>query len=326
MERNRRRREDAGLMTKSLVGIASVTFLVAWICSSYEITFTHVISTIDVILEESEYYKSTKQWMASSLDATWHEVSIPSRKAEHIQAINPEVDVAAGGKHVFTPEQLHFFDGTRDSKPCYLAILGRVYNVDGKKEYYGPGKSYHHFAGRDATRAFTTGDFTENGLVATTHGLSHDELLSIRDWVSFYEKEYPLVGVVADLYYDSEGQPTAELTDVLARVEKANEYRKAQAVEIEVFPPCNSEYNSNGGRVWCSTKSGGVERQWAGVPRKLIEPTTKKYRCACVKNFGPGVSGAEEVKSSSNRGDLDHPDLELFPDCSPTSNSCKIVS
>lgn len=90
---------------------------------------------------------------------------------------------------------------------------------------------------------------------------------AIRDWISFYEKEYPLVGVVADLYYDSDGQPTAELTDVLARIEKANEYRKAQAVEIEVFPPCNSEYNQNGGRVWCSTKSGGVERQWAGVPR-----------------------------------------------------------
>lgn len=62
-------------------------------------------------------------------------------------------------------------------RPIYLAILGRVYNVDGKKEYYGPGKSYHHFAGRDATRAFTTGDFQESGLIATTHGLSHDELL-----------------------------------------------------------------------------------------------------------------------------------------------------
>uniref|UniRef100_A0A8R1HKW4 Cytochrome b5 heme-binding domain-containing protein n=1 Tax=Caenorhabditis japonica TaxID=281687 RepID=A0A8R1HKW4_CAEJA len=311
MERKGRKKDMAGLMTKTLAGFAFLTFLIAFICSSYDVTFTHVIHTIDVILEESETYKSAKQYMTSSWDATWQEVSIPSRKAEHIQAIKPEVDVAAGGKHIFTKEQLHFFDGTRDSKPCYLAILGRVYNVNGKKEYYGPGKSYHHFAGRDATRAFTTGDFTENGLVATTHGLSHDELLSIRDWVSFYEKEYPLVGVVADLYYDSEGQPTDELTSVLARIEKANEYRKAQAVEIEVFPPCNSEYNQNGGRVWCSTKSGGVERQWAGVPRKLLEPNTKEYRCACVKNFGPGVSGAEEVKVSTNRGDLDHPDLKV---------------
>lgn len=39
-------------------------------------------------------------------------------------------------------------------------------------------------------------------------------LIGIRDWVSFYEKDYKLVGVLVGRYYDSNGMPTAELKDV----------------------------------------------------------------------------------------------------------------
>lgn len=192
-------------LIKFSINCALQTFVLSFVCSSYNVTFSHVISTIDVILEESDYYKSTKEWVSSSLDATWHEVAIPSRKAEHIQVVIKKLSVTdmfipanqprsrrrcrrEACVHERTTALLRRNQGLKVSiylenfwnilfRPIYLAILGRVYNVDGKKEYYGPGKSYHHFAGRDGTRAFTTGDFTENGLVASTHGLSHDELL-----------------------------------------------------------------------------------------------------------------------------------------------------
>lgn len=47
----------------------------------------------------------------------------------------------------FYREHLSFFDGTRPSKGLYLAILGRVYNVQKGAKYYGPGGSYNFFAG-----------------------------------------------------------------------------------------------------------------------------------------------------------------------------------
>lgn len=49
-------------------------------------------------------------------------------------------------------------------------------------------------AGRDATRAFASGDFTPAGLVDDVSGLSPSELLSIHSWLSFYSDNYDPVG------------------------------------------------------------------------------------------------------------------------------------
>lgn len=69
---------------------------------------------------------------------------------------------------------------------------------------------------------------------------------------------------------------------------------------VQVFPPCNSEWKKDtGGRVWCSTKSGGVTRDWVGVPRIYTDPTARGSRCACVKNFGPGLSA--QAAQGANR-------------------------
>lgn len=71
--------------------------------------------------------------------------------------------------------------------------------------------SYPHilfFTGKDATRAFVTGDFTPEGLVDDVGGLSEQDLLSILDWIKFYEKDYKLVGVLQGTYYDAHGKLT----------------------------------------------------------------------------------------------------------------------
>lgn len=46
--------------------------------------------------------------------------------------------------------------------PIYVALNGSVYDVSASPHLYGPGGSYHFFAGRDATRAFVTGCFEED--------------------------------------------------------------------------------------------------------------------------------------------------------------------
>ena len=55
-----------------------------------------------------------------------------------------------------TDDELRAFDGSDPAKPIYLAIKGTIYDVSASPNFYGPGGHYHHFVGRDATRAWVT--------------------------------------------------------------------------------------------------------------------------------------------------------------------------
>nr|CAD2196263.1 unnamed protein product [Meloidogyne enterolobii] len=230
---------------------------------------------------------------------------------------------------VFTNDQLALFDGTRPSKPVYLAILGRVFNVEKGKKHYGRGGGYNFFAGRDATRAFVSGDFSEEGLSDDISGLTDEELLSIASWIEFYEKDYKFVGVLFGIYYDRDGKATPLLDNINSKISQLKIQKQQKSIEMEAFPPCNSEWRKEtGGRVWCTTRSGGVAREWVGVPRLLFEPTTQNQRCVCVKNFGAPLSNLgvdkKQIKEGESRGDLDNPNLREYKDCVPTANSCKL--
>uniref|UniRef100_A0A0N4ZNL1 Cytochrome b5 heme-binding domain-containing protein n=1 Tax=Parastrongyloides trichosuri TaxID=131310 RepID=A0A0N4ZNL1_PARTI len=228
------------------------------------------------------------------------------------------------GLPVLTKEQLNLFDGSRSSKPTCLAILGRIYDVSRGAKHYSPGGAYHSLAGKDATKAFVTGDFSDEGLVDDLDGLGDQDLLGIYDWIKFYEKEYKLVGYLQGRYYTAKGELTEDGEKAKNLLEKAVHFRSTQIEEYEVFPPCNSEFHQNsGGRVWCTNRSGGIKRDWAGVPRKLFQPSSKSFRCACVKNFGDPLTN-RAVKG--NRGDLDYPNLGEYESCSSTSNSCRLGS
>ncbi|KAI7943309.1 hypothetical protein MJO29_013153 [Puccinia striiformis f. sp. tritici] len=77
-----------------------------------------------------------------------------------------------GSQETFTIESLSFYDGIKDpSKPILLAINGKVYNVDSNQNMYGPGGSYHHFTGKDASRAFVMG-CSKTGLTYDLRGLN----------------------------------------------------------------------------------------------------------------------------------------------------------
>ncbi|KRZ78657.1 Neuferricin -like protein [Trichinella papuae] len=96
--------------------------------------------------------------------------------------------------HFFTKSELSSYDGSVKSKGLYLAILGRIYDVSRGREHYGPGGAYHIFAGRDATRAFVTGDLSAEGASDDLTNLSNEEIIAVQQWADFYDKEYELVG------------------------------------------------------------------------------------------------------------------------------------
>ncbi|KXX79942.1 Membrane-associated progesterone-binding protein 4 [Madurella mycetomatis] len=61
-----------------------------------------------------------------------------------------------------TASELAAYDGTDPTKPIYLAINWTIYDVSSNPRTYGPGGSYHYFAGCDAARAYVTGCFAED--------------------------------------------------------------------------------------------------------------------------------------------------------------------
>ncbi|KAH7731734.1 Cytochrome b5-like Heme/Steroid binding domain containing protein [Aphelenchoides avenae] len=314
------------LYTKSLVLITLNVIAVSAILAAYdvEVPIRPTVKWAASQLYQIKYVRGVADWVTSRVGFIWKVRTKVVQPKRHGGADKSISELMTNAQHlpVFTHDQLALFDGTRPAKPVYLAILGRIYDVEKGRKHYAPGGGYHFFSGKDATRAFVTGDFTPEGLVDDVGGLSEQDLLSILDWIKFYEKDYKLVGVLQGTYYDAHGKLTEAGQNVLELLERAAVWKEKQLREQEVFPPCNSEWHKDvGGRVWCSAKSGGVKREWVGVPRKLFVASSKTHRCACVKNFGPPLASPGE---QGNRGDLDNPNLREYEGCSPTANSCKI--
>ena len=49
-------------------------------------------------------------------------------------------------------------------------------------------------SGRDASRAFITGDYSEEGLTDDVLDLNDQELRGLQDWLVFYKREYTYKG------------------------------------------------------------------------------------------------------------------------------------
>jgi len=224
-------------------------------------------------------------------------------------------------ERVFSADELAKYVGTEGSPGLYLAMLGVVYDVSTGPQYYGPGGGYTFFAGKDASRAFVTGQFEEEGLVADVSGLSSGDYMGLEEWASFYEKDYVRVGLVEGAFYDNNGEVTQHWKDLQGWMETAREERDKQDVEKQMFPPCNVEWTqAEGSRFWCTKKSGGVTRDWVGVPRQLYYPA-REPRCACVRDKGPPST---DPGARSNTGDLDSPHVKEYQGCHSKATECRL--
>ncbi|CAJ1423675.1 unnamed protein product [Effrenium voratum] len=98
----------------------------------------------------------------------------------------------------WTLQELALHDGESRERPLLLAILGEVYDVGPGERFYGPGEGYHVFAGKDASRAFTTGQFND-GAVPGLKGLLPEQISDVISWRSFYQKsdKYRFVGALS---------------------------------------------------------------------------------------------------------------------------------
>ena len=140
-------------------------------------------------------------------------------------------------------------------RPYWLALLGRIYDVDKGENNYGPKGGYNFFTGLDGSKAFITGEFTDEGLTDDVTDLSPLQSIELNDWLKFYEKDYTFVGKLIGRYYDRNGNPTKEFYKFQRKLKKGEEMKKDQQAQEKAFPPCNSRYTpSEGSIVSCSTK------------------------------------------------------------------------
>ena len=146
----------------------------------------------------------------------------------------------------------------------------------------------------------------------------------LEDWLKFYHKDYIYVGKLGGRYYDpTTGEPTKFFHLLQASIADAKAKKAEKQGHHKIFPPCNSEWSQEKGhRIWCTKLSGGIKRNWVGVPRRLFMPGQAE-RCACVKEYGDSISGYDGG-DVAKRGDLGHPNIKEYEGCDPKAESCKL--
>ncbi|CAM9765486.1 unnamed protein product [Ascophyllum nodosum] len=246
-----------------------------------------------------------------------------------------DVRMALGqGPRIFTAAELKA-EG-RGVRPM-LSILGEVFDVSKGDKHYGKKGAYRGFTGRDATRAFVSGDFSEAGLTDDLSGLEPSKCLGIKDWHAFYknDKKYKQRGILAGRFYDAKGRSTEALADFERCVEEGKRAKALEAAEKLLYPNCNSKWSAKeGGRVWCPDpkKVPRKFRQKAvhGADIRSAETTRPGEGQAGGAGNGQDAEASQDAAKAKGRCSCFDPDyaeanrerLLSFAGCAPDANMC----
>jgi len=129
-----------------------------------------------------------------------------------------------------------------------------VFDVTKGKKHYAPGGTYNIFAGKDASRAFITGEFGDEQVSDHVIDLPLSDLLSLKKWQNFYETDYKFKGKLIGRYYSNKGEKTDYLHKFEEKLNEAEGEKEKEDFKKD-FPPCNVEWNAEtGSRVWCTPR------------------------------------------------------------------------
>ena len=231
--------------------------------------------------------------------------------SDHILRFRSDRDTSAAtavkpsGDRVYTQAELKKYVGTKagGDPRIFMAILGEVFDVSSGAAYYAHGEGYAGFAGRDATAAFLSGDFTPAGLHDDLAGLAPTQIVDLYSWRdNTYVTKYIPMGVVVGRFYDAQGEPTAELVMVRELAKKGEAEKLRLSTQRARFVGCNSKWTQADGKtLWCHEPL--VVRH-----QVLVDGAGKEtLRCVCASG-APGTEG-----------------VQLHPECpDPKSSTCRL--
>jgi len=204
---------------------------------------------------------------------------------------------------LFSADELSKYGGD-NNRTILLSCLGQVFEVTKGRKFYGTNQSYSFFSGRDASRAFISGKFSQEGnqvAVDDVDDLDNEEIFAIVEWRDFYHKEYKHVGkLVGGNFYDSAGAPTAALSKAEEKSALAMKDQQKEKDAEKLHPSCNSRWSQqDGGMVWCNNN---LHPRKTFVKQKGSETV---FRCACF-----------ESESFSERH-------QLYNECSAAASKCQ---
>ena len=132
--------------------------------------------------------------------AAWQWLDVPGESM--VAATNDNNNWEDLSPRGYTLAQLRPFTGEQDSG-CGLilvAISGKVYDVTKRgKSFYGPGKRYHVFAGRDASRGLAKMSLkVEDVKNPRVDDLTLSEIDTLGDWTLKFKAKYSVVGFLVD--------------------------------------------------------------------------------------------------------------------------------
>lgn len=137
------------------------------------------------------------------------------------------IDEKAGDDFTLTDSQLVAYTGADPNKPIYVALNGTIFDVSESPNFYGPGGHYHHFAGRDATRAWVTTCFSPKEQL--TWDMKGVEKMFLPKWM-----DEEVENVAAGKMTDGEDMPEAlreQAIKALNKVGKVSAKEKAKRRE-----------------------------------------------------------------------------------------------
>lgn len=143
--------------------------------------------------------KARKRRMAHNTKAVTSNWDILFRRDDPLEGIDFEKEQGEGnahGKTSYTLAELAEYGDGMEGRPILLSIFGRVYDVTSGAKFYGPEGSYSMFAGRDVTKALSTGCKAEECITRDTTGLTEKQLTEGKRWLSFFQMhdKYSYVG------------------------------------------------------------------------------------------------------------------------------------
>ncbi|CAI5990389.1 unnamed protein product, partial [Closterium sp. NIES-65] len=248
---------------------------------------------------------------------------------------------------LWSAEELAKYNGSTKGVPLLLGILGDVFDVTKGRKHYGKGQGYNHFAGRDATRAFVSGNFSGDGLTDDLTGLSGEQCIGIADWRDFYFKTYIHVGKLVGRFYDEQGKPRDSLGEFDELLKEGKRLRDVAKVAEKKYPGCNSRWAQNeGGKwpKWVEKKHPGCNSRWAQNEGGKLWPLSLRFSSlpstptlrSCL-NFGVPrkipripeaeggpVGGSEDTRCACFTKDqlASRSDLHEYDGCDPDATKC----